>query len=113
MGFCALLHILKSNQIEKKMTFFLTHCLTSSRQTKSALCVVLAHTFLYVNKSLKKEKDVSYVNIRFLTSLEHLSVEIFLQIFGYLSLQQLITAFFGVSFYIDSICKRCKPCGEI
>ncbi|CAF4208617.1 unnamed protein product, partial [Adineta steineri] len=38
-----------------------------------------------------------------LTLLEHLPVEIFLQIFALLPLQQLVTSFSGLNFYIDSI----------
>jgi hypothetical protein len=45
---------------------------------------------------------MSSVNTR-PTLLEHLPVEIFLQIFDFLPLQDLVTAFSGLNFYINSI----------
>ncbi|CAF3918142.1 unnamed protein product [Rotaria sp. Silwood2] len=39
----------------------------------------------------------------FSTSLEHLPTEIFLQVFGLLPLQEIVTAFSGLNSYIDSV----------
>jgi hypothetical protein len=45
------------------------------------------------------------------TKIEHLLVEIFLEIFALFSLEEIVTSFFGLNSYIDSII-RCIKCAS-
>ncbi len=47
------------------------------------------------------------------TSLEHLPIEIFHHIFAPLSLQEIVTAFFGLNSYIDSIIRSVKRVNHV
>jgi hypothetical protein len=74
---------------------------------------VFAHIFRYVNIHLKKEKNNEvYIDITFAimsnektspTSIEHFPVEIYLQIFAFFPLPEIISTFSGLNSYIDSI----------